>query len=127
MPMSSLGMVLGNLNSPALGTSASHQSPATTKDNLPQCRIANCGTGIFTRTDHKQHAARATPGFQPSFFTHLKVSDHNNNYLKRGPFLYLHAVGPGNFWSTCQMLTETGGRGGGFRYVQFPPAAAFGM
>ena len=44
-----------------------------------------------------------------------------------GPCLYLHAVGPGNFWSACQMLTETGGRGEGFRYVWFPPAAAFGM
>ena len=45
----------------------------------------------------------------------------------RGPCLYLHAAGPGNFWSACQMLTETGGRGEGFRYVWFPPAAAFGM
>ena len=44
-----------------------------------------------------------------------------------GPCLYLPAVGPGNFWSACQMLTETGGRGEGFRYVWFPPAAAFGM
>ena len=44
-----------------------------------------------------------------------------------GPCLYLHAVGPGNFWSACQMLTETGGRGEGFRYVWFPSAAAFGM
>ena len=44
-----------------------------------------------------------------------------------GPCLYLHAVGPGNFWSACQMLTATGGLGEGFRYVWFPPAAAFGM
>ena len=49
------------------------------------------------------------------------------NLTTWGPCLYLHAVGPGNFWSACQMLTETGGRGEGFRYVWFPPAAAFGM
>ena len=48
----------------------------------------------------------------------------------RGPCLYLHAVGPGNFWwsqRACQMLTETGGRGEGFRYVWFPSAAALGL
>ena len=52
---------------------------------------------------------------------------HNNSHDSRGPCLYLHAVGPENFWSACEMLTETGGRGEGFRYVWFPPAAAFGM
>ena len=48
----------------------------------------------------------------------------------RGPCLYLHAVGPGNFWWSqwaYQMLTETGGRGEGFRYVWFPSAAALGL
>ena len=52
-------------------------------------------------------------------------------YLRsRGLCLYLHAVGPGNFWWSqwaYQMLTETGGRGGGFRYVWFPSAAALGL
>ena len=47
--------------------------------------------------------------------------------ILRGPCLYLHAVGPGNFWSACQMLTETGGRGEGFRYVWFLSAAALRM
>ena len=49
---------------------------------------------------------------------------------ERGPCLYLHAVGPGNFWRSqwaCQMPTETGGRDEGFRYVWFPPAAARGL
>ena len=61
---------------------ASHQSPATTKENLPQRRTTNSGTGRSAHTDHKQHAPRATPRFQPSFLTRLKVSDHNNNHRK---------------------------------------------
>ena len=57
----------------------------------------------------------------------IKLTRTQTFHRRRGPCLYLHAVGPGNFWSACQMLTETGGRGEGFRYVWFLPAAAFGM
>ena len=75
-------MVLENLNSPPLGTSASHQNPATTKENLLPCRITNSGTGRSAHTDHKQQAPRAIPGFQSSFLTRLKVSDYTNNQRK---------------------------------------------
>ena len=41
MPMSPLGMVLGNLNSPPPSTSAPYQNPSTIKENLPKCRTSN--------------------------------------------------------------------------------------
>ena len=74
--MSPLGMVSGNLNSPPLGTSASYQSPAPTKENLPECRTTNSGTGRPAHTDHKQHAPRATPRFQPTFLTRPKTMSY---------------------------------------------------
>ena len=70
------------------------------------------------------------------FYYHRTASSNDcirkeNKYMfywyKWGPCHYLHVVGPGNFWSACQMPTKTGGRGQGFRYVWFPLAAALGM
>ena len=43
-----------------------------------------------------------------------------------GPCLYLHAVGPGNFWSACRMLTETEDEEEGSGMSVLPTAAALG-
>ena len=72
------------------------------------------------------------PGAYPpaKFSTPIKTQIGRKKISHRGPCLYLHAVGPGNFWWSqwaYQMLTETGRRGGGFRYVWFPSAAALGL
>ena len=44
----------------------------------------------------------------------------------RGPCLYLHAGGPGNFWPACRMLTETEDEGEGSGMSVLPSAAALG-
>ena len=51
---------------------------------------------------------------------------HGVSYPGRGPCLYLHAVGPGNFWSACRMLTETEDEEEGSGMSVLPTAAALG-
>ena len=47
------------------------------------------------------------------------------NIVHRGPCLYLHGVGFGNFWSASQMLIEIGGRGRRLQVCLVPPSSSF--
>lgn len=45
----------------------------------------------------------------------------------RGPCLYIHAVGPGSFWSACWILTELEDEERGFRYICSSYSGSFEM
>ena len=80
--MSPLGMVLGNLNSPTPGPSASYTNPSTTKENLPQYTTINLAPADLPTQNIQTTCSLSHTQFQLSILTRLKVSYHNNNHLK---------------------------------------------